>query len=51
MAADEAATHIGVEDLPRSEGAKGSGGIFLGSRVQEAGPPQAFDTEDEDRFA
>ena len=39
MAADEAATRIGVEELPRSEGAEGSGGNFPRFRVQEARPP------------
>ena len=51
MAADEAATRIGVEELPRSEVAEGLGGSFPGFRIQEAGPPQAVDTEDEDRVA
>ena len=51
VAADEPATRIGVEELSRSEGAEGTGGNFPGFKVQEAGPPQAVDTEDEDRFA
>ena len=48
VAADGAATRIGVEEPPRSEGAEGTGGSFSRFRVQEAGPPQAVDTEDED---
>ncbi len=50
MAVDEAAARIKVEELPRSEGAEGTCGSFHGFKVQEAGPPQAVDTEEEDRF-
>ncbi len=36
VAADEAATRIGVEEFPRSEGDKVTGGSFPGIIVQEA---------------
>jgi len=48
---DKAPTCILVEELPRSDGAEGTGGNFHGIRLQEAEPPQAVDTEDKDRFA
>ena len=50
MTADEVATRIGVEELPRSEGGVGTSDSFPEFIVEEAGPPQPVDTEDEDQF-
>ena len=51
VAADEAATRIEVEELSRSEGGERTCGIFPRFKVQEAGPLETVDTEEEDRSA